>query len=165
MKKFLIVIMLLTIVGCNEEQKTPIAFHVLDVSKHGDVIIDAGQNTIEPKMKFDIYGEEEMPVARIIITRVSATRSMGTIVNRYDGSKPEINKINPGMICKPTSGETLKAEKAIYKYQKKALKRQYKLAKLKSKSGVYDSIEKIAADTNDVHSIKAGFLGVGVEKK
>jgi hypothetical protein len=167
MKKFLILVVLLVIAGCNEQQlvtKTadplPVVFHVLEVSGTGDVMIDAGENISETKMKFDIYGEKEIPVARIMITQVAPNYSIGTIVNRYDGSKPEINSINRGMLCKQTTKETLKAEKAIYKYQKKALKRQYKLTKLKAKSGVYESLEKVAEDTNDIGSIKAGLIKI-----
>jgi hypothetical protein len=170
MKKFLILSVLLIIVGCNEEQITSkntvpklTVCHVLNILDSGDVVIDVGGNVIKPEMKFDIYDEKEMPVARIVITQVAPTHSIGVIVNRLDGSKPEISTISRGMLCKPTTEETLMAEKAIYKHQKKALKRQYTLTKLKAKSGVYESLEKAAEDTNDTGSIKAGLITVDKE--
>jgi hypothetical protein len=140
-------------------------FHILKITGTGDVVIDADNKIAKPKMKFDLFkpGEIEIPVARIIITQTTPTYSIGTIVNKMDGSLPKPSDISMGMICRMTTKETLKAEKKIYKYQKKALKRQYKLTKLKVKSGVYESLDKIDKDANGVSSIKAGFIKV--EKK
>jgi hypothetical protein len=155
----LVALFALFIGGCSP----PIVCHVLDVSGNGDVMIDVGENISKTKMKFDIYGDKEIPVARIVITQVTPDHSIGTIVNRYDGSKPEISVINRGMLCKQTTSKTLAAEGAVYKYQKKTLKRQYNLTKIKSKSEVYESLDNVVQDANEISSIKAG--GIKVDKK
>ena len=145
----------------------PKEFHVLKTTEVGTVVIDAGNKVAKPKMRFDIFdsGEIELPVARIIITQTAPTYSIGTIVSRLDGSnsKPKASEISKGMLCRKTTRKTLKAEKRIYKNQKKALKRQYKLMKIKAKSGVYGSLEKTVQDANEISSIKAGLIKV--EKK
>jgi hypothetical protein len=142
--------------------------HVLKATVTGDVVIDAGDNIAKPKMKFDIFRTgEEIPVARIIITQTTPTYSIGTIVNRMDGSgsKPEISDISIGMLCRETTGETLKGEKKIYKYQKKALKRQYKLTKIKAKTETYKALDKTVQDANEIDIINTSVTHQTIDKK
>jgi hypothetical protein len=157
-----------------------IDFRVLETAGIDDVVINATDSMVKPKMRFDIFtyktltsiddpnkivGKVEDLVARIVITKTTPTYCVGSIVNRMDGggNKPNISDISKGMMCRKTTKATLKAEKKIYKYQKKALKRQYKLTKLKAKSGTYEALDKTAQDPNEISSIKAGLIKV--EKK
>ena len=162
----LLVFVLIFVFGCEEA-----LYHVVETEGMDSVVIDASNRQAKLKMRFDIYkvGENliEIPVARIAITRTTPTYSIGTIILRNDGSsvKPSIAKISRGMLCRKTTKATLKAEKKIYKYQKKSLKRQYKLSKLKGKSGVYDSLARVAQDTNEIDSIETGFFKMKVDKK
>jgi|GEM_PF-2214221 len=158
----------------------PKDFHVLEITETGDVVIDAGDNITKPKKKFDIFKTSgalttvdnpnviidgiEIPIARILITQTTPTYSIGTIINRMDGSKPQISDISRGMLCRETTSKTLAAEKKIYKYQKKALKRQYKLTKLKAKSGTYEALDKIAQDTNGIDKITTSVVHQSIEK-
>jgi len=161
MKKLISVILLIFIAGCAEQQ-----IRVLETAEMGDVVIGANDRIAKPKMKFDIFRTGandpniEIPVARIIITRTTPTYSVGTIINRLDGSgsKPKSSDISKGMLCRKTTGKILKAEKKIYKYQKKALKRQYKLR-------VYESLGKTVQDANEIKSIGVGLGRIKVEKK
>ena len=159
----------------------PKDFHVLKITETGEVIIDATAKTTKPKKKFDIFttgenltafddpnkiiGQEEIVVARIIITQTAPTYSVGTVVSWMDGSGSKANSsnISKGMLCRKTIRKTLKAEKKIYKYEKKALKRQYKLTKRKAKIGTYEALDKTAQDPNEISSIKAG--SIKIEKK
>jgi len=149
----------------------PKEIHVLGITEINDVIIDANYKMAKLKMKFDILKDENLTavddpnkiiskietfIARIMITQTTPTYSIGTIINRLDGSKPQINNISKGMLCRETTKETLKAEKKVYKYQKKAMKRQYKLTNTKAKSRTYETLDKTVQDTNEVDSIKAG---------
>jgi hypothetical protein len=157
-----------------------IDFRVLETVGIGDVVINATDSMVKPKMRFDIFkyktltsvddpnkivGKVEDLVARIVITKTTPTYCVGTIVRRMDGggSDPSISDISKGMMCRKTTKKTLKAEKKIYKYQKKALKREYKLMKLKAKSGTYEVIDKTVQDPNQISSIKAGLIKI--EKK
>lgn len=157
-----------------------IDFCVIETAGIDNVIINANDRMVKPKMRFDIFkyktltaiddpnktiGKVEEFVARIVIIKTTPTYSIGTIVSRMDGcgSKPNIHDISKGMMCRETTKETLKAEKKAYKYQKKALKRQYKLTKIKAKSGAYEALDKIVQDPNEVSTIKAGLIKV--EKK
>ena len=134
--------------GCEEEHRTKIK--VIGVSPAGDVKINAGEDITNPRgvwpfidvMNYDIFDDTETCVARIIITQTFPTYSIGTITTRLDGSgtRPDPKNIAEGMVCRKTTTETLRAEKRIYKNQKKAFKRQYKLSKLRGKSGVYKSL-------------------------
>ena len=147
MKKLLWVLILIFCVpflcGFLFDSKPKKEIHVIETTETGDVVIDVGAKIAKTKMKFDIFraiastdvndpnkiiiGNIEVLVARIMITKTAPAYSVGTIINRLDGSNPQINNISKGMLCRETTKETLKAEKKIYKYQKKALKRQYKL--------------------------------------
>jgi ribosomal protein L13 len=124
---------------CGSKPEKAKDFHVLEITETGDVVIDAGDNITKPKMKFDIFkykiltavddpnkivGKVESFVARIVITKTTPTYSVGTIINRVDGSKPKISDISKGMLCRETTKATLKAENKIYNNQKKALKQQ-----------------------------------------
>jgi len=149
----------------------PKEVHVLKITETGDILIDTAA---KPKTKFDIFKTEqitdsddpnnvitiEIPVARIVITHKASGYSVGTIINRIDGSKPESSDISTGMLCSRTTKATLKAEKKIYKNQKKASKRQYKLTKIKAKTGVYESLDTTVADTNEITTLKAGLIRV-----
>ncbi|MFA5553029.1 MAG: hypothetical protein WCZ89_02655 [Phycisphaerae bacterium] len=168
---------ILAVVLCSHcfGDKSPQITHarVIKTTETGEIFIDA---SAKQKTKFDIFKIEkiadasdpnkihsiEIPVGRITITQTFENYSIGTIISKIDGSKPKISDISAGMICRPTTKATLKAEKQIYKNQKKALKRQYKLAKTKAKSGVYESLETTVADTNDTSTLKVG--GIRVEK-
>jgi hypothetical protein len=149
MKKLLWVLILIFCVpflcGFLFDSKPKKEIHVIETTETGDVVIDVGAKIAKTKMKFDIFrtiastdvndpnkiiiGNIEVLVARIMITKTAPAYSVGTIIGRLDGSgsKPKISDISIGMLCRKTTKETLKAEKKIYKYQKKALKRQYKL--------------------------------------
>lgn len=153
--------------GCEESNKVKEA-HVLKISGTGEVVIDANDSMAKPKMKFDIFKTgEEIPIARIIITQTTPTYSIGTIVNKMDGSgsKPEINDISRGMLCRETTGETLAAEKKVYKYEKKSLKRQYKLTKIKAKTETYKALDKTVQDTNEIGTINTSTTHQTIEKK
>lgn len=143
----------------------PKEFHVLGITEINDVIIDANYKTAKLKMKFDIFKEENLKavddpnkiigkaetfIARIMITQTTPTYSIGTIINRLDGSKPPKNNISKGMLCKKTTEETLKTEKKAYKYQKKALKRQRKLTGIKAKSGTKEFSDWEGKNINDL---------------
>jgi len=158
---------------------------VVGVSPAGDVTIDAGISITKPKgcwpfmwvMRYDIFkttaDNTEAFVARIIITQSFATHSVGSITTRQDGSgvKPNVSEIAKGMICRETTPDTLLAEKKVYKSQKKAFKRQYKLMKLRAKSGVFETLEKTVQDPNQIKSINHKEQNgdwsesVGIEKK
>ncbi|MCX5632532.1 MAG: hypothetical protein NTW93_02475 [Phycisphaerae bacterium] len=139
---------------------------VIGVSPAGDVTIDAGESITKPKgcwpfievMRYDIFktvDNVEVFVARIIITQTFPTHSIGSITIRLDGSgiRPNPSEITKGMICRKTTTETLRAEKRVYKMQKKALKREYKLMKLKAKSGLYNSVDRASQDANNIKSM------------
>ena len=157
LKTVILLSTLALISGCQQQQ-----FQVLRIAGTNEIIIDATHKTAKPGVKFDIFASDvvDVPVGRIIITQTTPTYSVGTFVSRLDGSKPQIDNISSGMLCRRTSKQTLKVEKKIYKYQKKALKRQYKLTKIKGKSDVYDSLGKVSNDSNDIDSIRAGFIKV-----
>jgi hypothetical protein len=106
--------------------------YVLEITKTGDVIIDANDRIAKPKMTFDIFKTNDnkgMLVARIMITKTTPANSTGTIISKTDGSKAKISDISKGMLCRETSKQTLEAEKKIYK---KTLADQAKLMKLKN---------------------------------
>ncbi|NQU62967.1 MAG: hypothetical protein HQ517_01590 [SAR324 cluster bacterium] len=169
----LLILSLLFVTGCQEEN-TPI--HVIGVSSSGDVKINAGEKItkrgfLESSKKYDVFNENDMVVARIVITQTFPDYSIGTISTRLDGSgvRPNPKNINEGMLCLKTTKQTLTAEKAIYKNQKKAFKRQYKLIKMRAKSGVFESVEKAAQDPNanepiDYSEIDIGYSRIKVKK-
>lgn len=141
-------------------------YRVLEVTKAGDIAISATNEFVKLNMNFDILGTSgtiSMPIGRILITHTTPEYSIGTLVSRVDGYKPIITDIKAEMLCRLTSKDTLKAEKKIYKNQKKALKREYKLTKIKAKTKVYETVGKTAEDANEIGSIKAGLIKV--EKK
>jgi hypothetical protein len=145
-------------------------FHVLALTETGDVVIDAGNNITKPKKKFDIFktsGGIEILAARILITQTAPTYSVGTILIRMDGSgsKPKSSDISVGMICRKTTRKSFKAEKKIYKYDKKALKRQYKLTKIKAKRETYRALDKIVQDTNQIDIINTSVTHQTIDKK
>jgi hypothetical protein len=156
-------------VALGSKPETPKDFHVLEITETGDVVIDAGDNIAKPKKSFDIFKTSssniEFPIARIIITQTTPTYCIGTIINRIDGSKPKISDISKGMLCRETTKATLKAEKKIYKNQKKALARQYKLTKIKAKSKTYEALDKIVQDTNNINKINTSTTHQTIEKK
>lgn len=141
-------------------------YPILKVTQSGDIAISATNEFAKLNMNFDILdtsGVVSMPIGRILITHTTQEYSIGTLVSRVDGYKPTITDIKEGMLCRVTSKDTLKAEKQIFKNQKKALKREYKLTKIKAKTKVYDTVGKTAEDANEIGSIKAGLIKV--EKK
>ena len=133
---------LFLICGCD----SMVVCRVVETSGVDTIVIDANDQELKPEARLDIYNVTdnlvEVPIARISIVQTNPTYSVGTIVIREDGSyvKPLISEIKPGMLCKTTTKETIKAEKRIYKRNKKALKRQHKLSVLKGKSGAYESL-------------------------
>jgi hypothetical protein len=155
------------IAGCNES----VVYRVIGTNKLNDVVIDATNSQVEPKMKFDIYETKdnfiEIPVARIVITEATPRYSIGTLICRLDGSAdlPKISKIQNGMICRRTTKETLKAEKKAYKYNKKALKRQYKLTKIKAKRETYEALDKVVQDTNEIDIINTSVSHQTIDRK
>jgi len=140
---------------------------VLSVSSTGDITISATAEQAKPKggwpfleaVRFDIFktvdGMDSF-VARIVITQTFPTYSIGIITPRLDGSgmTPGPNEISKRMICRRTVKETLHAERKVYKAKKKALKRQYKLAKIKAKTEVFESLDKTVQDANGIKSIE-----------
>ena len=132
-------------------------FHVLEVTKSGDIAIDVNNGIAKQKMKFDIFdstGSVNMPVGRVIITHVTPKYSVGTLISRVDGYKPTITEIKTGMVCHKTSKATLKAEKQIYKNQKKAMKRQYKMAKIENKKVIREALSDTVKDVNNISEFK-----------
>lgn len=128
---------------CGSKPETAKDFHVLEITETGNIIIDANDSMVKPKMRFDIFKYKTLTavddpnkivckvesfVARIVVTKTTPTYSIGTIVSKIDGSKAEIGNISKGMLCRETTKATLKAENKIYKNQKKVLKQQKKKA-------------------------------------
>lgn len=161
--------------GC-EENRSPI--RVIGVAPTGDVKIDAGKKVtqnglFEAPRKYDIFNENDMVAARIVITQTFPDYSIGTITTRLDGSgtRPDPKVVREGMLCLRTTNETMNGEKAVYKNQKKAFKREYKLMKLRAKSGVFTSIEKTVEDPNAIDSIEYTEVdgekseSIGIKKK
>ncbi|MFA5292396.1 MAG: hypothetical protein WC496_05100 [Phycisphaerae bacterium] len=140
---------------------------VLSVSSTGDITISATAEQAKPQgcwpflqvVRYDIFktidGRDSF-VARIVITQTFPTYSIGIITPRLDGSgmTPGPNEISKGMICRRTVKETLHSERKAYKARKKALKRQYKLAKIKAKAEVFESLDRTVQDANGIKSIE-----------
>ncbi len=114
----------------SESKLETIDFCVIETVGISDVVINATDSMVKPKMRFDIFkykmltaiddpnkiiGKVEDLVARIVITKTAPTYSVGTIVSRMDGggSKPNISDISKGMMCRKTTKATLKAEKKM----------------------------------------------------
>lgn len=160
--------------GCGE----PAVYHVIKISGLDTVIIDANENQIKPKTRLDIFGpsneittadgsKAEVFVGRIIITQTAPSYSSGILTRKLDGSAglPPISAIHKGMICRKTLGKTLRAEKKIYKYNKKALKRQYKLTKIKAKRETYKALDTVVQDTNDIDTINTSVSHQTIDRK
>ena len=159
MKKLCLVLACLFLSGCVTE------YRVMNLTGTGEVLISAGEKDTRIKDSFDVYDSNtaEMPIARIFITRTAPASSSGIIVDKLDGRKIASDAVSVGMICRKTTKATLKAERQAYRYQKKALNRQYNLTKIRAKKGVYDGLDEVVSDTNEIQSIKAGLIKV--EKK
>lgn len=163
MKKaiFLIIFAALVSICRGEEIK------VLSVSSTGDIAISATAAQAKPEgwwpflqaVRYDIFKTVDgldTFVARIVITQSFPTYSIGIITPRLDGSgmTPGPNEISKDMICRRTVKETLHSERKAYKARKKALKRQYKLAKIKAKAEVFKSLDKTVQDANAIKAIE-----------
>jgi len=153
---FLLISVVLFLQGC--EETGPI--HVISVSPNNDVKINAGREITKSGFlggakKYDIFNQDDMSVARIVITQTFPDYSIGTITTRLDGSgvRPSPKVITEGMLCIRTTNETLQSEKQIYRNQKKAFKQQYKLTKMRAKSGVFTSMEQTVQDANEIDSV------------
>jgi hypothetical protein len=140
---------------------------VLSVSPSGEVTVSANTEQAKPQgcwpflqaVRFDIFKTTdglETFVARIVVTQTFPTYCTGILMPRLDGSGtiPAPSEISKGMICRRTVKENLHSERKAYKIQKKAYKRQYKLNKIKAKSGVFEALDKTVKDPNAIKSIE-----------
>ncbi len=151
----LIICLTLFSISCADEIK------VLSVSPSGDVTISATAEQAKPEgwwpflqaVRYDIFKTVdglETFVARIVITQSFPDYSIGIITMRLDGSGtiPSPSEIQKGMTARRTVKETLHSERKVYKIQKKALKREAKLAKIRAKAGVFNAVDKSVEDAN-----------------
>jgi hypothetical protein len=162
-KEIFVLVIVLTLFGISRGDE----IKVLSISPSSEVTISANTEQAKPHgfwpfleaVRFDIFKSQdgiETFVARIVITQTFPTYCTGLIMPRLDGSgtTPAPNEITKGMICRRTINENLHSERKAYKMQKKALKRQYKINKLKAKAGTFKSWEKTVQDANAIKSME-----------